>query len=110
VDPGVDHVFEPEPRPVRGDRPPPVRPHRVREPKPERKDVVVVKPPEGVTRDAVTTEWMATRREYAAFKSKNGSQLEKEYTDLVVHVQYNRDVNLADTLSRIQSFRRKIRE
>nr|MBA3819960.1 hypothetical protein [Deltaproteobacteria bacterium] len=88
---------------------PAVRPHRVREPRPERKDVAV-KPPEGVTRDAVTSEWMATRREYAAFTSKNGSQLEKEYTDLVVHVQYNRDVNLADTLSRIQSFRRKISE
>ena len=71
-----------------------------------------IKKDAGVTRDAVTNEWLAARREYASYKSNNGTTLEKEYTDLVVYVQYNvsNQANLADTLARIQAFRRKIRE
>ncbi|MBA3394912.1 MAG: protein kinase [Deltaproteobacteria bacterium] len=92
---------------------PHVRPHRPRPPKPDVPPRDPPKKPElGVSRDVVTNEWMATRRDYAAYKSKNGSQLEKEYTDLVVYVQYNMssEANLAATLGKIQSFRRKIRE
>ena len=67
---------------------------------------------DGTSRDTVTNEWLAARREYAAYKNKNGSTLEKEYTDLVVYVQFNvsKEANLAETLAKIQSFRRKIRE
>ncbi len=91
---------------------PHVRPHRPRPPRPEAPRDPPKKPELGVSRDVVTNEWMATRRDYAAYKSKNGSQLEKEYTDLVVHVQYNMssEANLAVTLGKIQAFRRKIRE
>lgn len=66
----------------------------------------------GVTRDSVTNEWLAARREYGSYKAKNGTQLEKEYTDLLVYVQYNisNAANLQETLGRIQAFRRKIRE
>ena len=69
-------------------------------------------PRKEISRDMVRNEWQATRREYAAFKTKNGTQLEKEYTDLVVYVQFNlpKDTSLPDVLARIQSFRRKIRE
>jgi hypothetical protein len=70
------------------------------------------KKPEGISRDSVTNEWLAARREYASYKNKNGTTLEKEYTDLVVYVQYNvsKEANLPETLARIQGFRRKIRE
>jgi eukaryotic-like serine/threonine-protein kinase len=70
------------------------------------------KKPEGISRDSVTNEWLAARREYAGYKNKNGTTLEKEYTDLVVYVQYNvsKEANLPETLARIQGFRRKIRE
>jgi eukaryotic-like serine/threonine-protein kinase len=70
------------------------------------------KKPEGISRDSVTNEWLAARREYAGYKNKNGTTLEKEYTDLVVYVQYNvsKEANLPETLARIQAFRRKIRE
>jgi serine/threonine protein kinase len=73
----------------------------------------VEEPPKpGVTKDIVTNEWMAARREYTAYKNKNGTTLEKEYTDLAVYVQFNmpKEANLAETLGRIQSFRKKIRE
>jgi outer membrane biosynthesis protein TonB len=68
--------------------------------------------PAGVSRDTVTNEWLAARRDYAGYKSKNGTTLEKEYTDLVVYVQYNvsKEADLPETLARIQAFRRKIRE
>lgn len=91
--------------------------HRVKKPR----DKDRVKPPDPpkdqakkpeISRDVVTNEWLAARREYAAYKNKNGTTLEKEYTDLVVYVQYNvsKDANLPETLARIQAFRRKIRE
>ncbi|HLL24758.1 MAG TPA: hypothetical protein VK427_21645, partial [Kofleriaceae bacterium] len=65
-----------------------------------------------ISRDDVANEWLAARREYAGYKNKNGTTLEKEYTDLVVYVQYNvsKEANLPETLGRIQAFRRKIRE
>jgi len=45
-------------------------------------------------------------------KASATQPLDKEYTDLVVYVQFNmpKETNLAETLAKIQSFRRKIRE
>ena len=70
------------------------------------------KKPDVISRDVVTNEWLAAKREYAGYKSKNGMTLDHEYLDLVVYVQNHssKDANLPETLGRIQAFRRKIRE
>jgi hypothetical protein len=80
--------------------------------KDKKKEVAEAPQKDAVSRDAVTNEWLAAKREYAAYKNKNGTTLEKEYTDLVVYVQFNvsKEANLPETLAKIQSFRRKIRE
>ncbi len=94
---------------------PPTKPPHVKKPHDKPHDKTIAEAPKkdpAVSRDLVTNEWLATRREYATYKAKNGTQLEKEYTDLVVYVQFNmpKDANLGETLGRIQAFHRKIRE
>lgn len=64
-----------------------------------------------ITRDEVVAEWKATQRDYKAYKAKNGNQLESQYTDLAIKMQYLKaDSNFGDTLRTIRSFRAKVRE
>jgi membrane-bound ClpP family serine protease len=80
-------------------RPRPVRP---KEPKAEKKDL---------TRELVAAAYSSARREYAAFKKRNGDRLEKEWGDLATFITYQLTPgNLEAAMRRIETFRAQLRE
>jgi eukaryotic-like serine/threonine-protein kinase len=93
-------------------RPPRRSPDVAREPKkdPDRdgKDSKDVK---DLTRESVAAKFSAARREYAAFKDRNGDRLEKEWGDLATFMTYQlTSANLEDAMRRIETFRARLRE
>jgi eukaryotic-like serine/threonine-protein kinase len=70
------------------------------------------KPPEtALTRDAVAGKFTALRREYDAYKAKNGARLDGEWGDLTTFIQFRlTGDNLDEAARRIESFRAKMRE
>ena len=66
---------------------------------------------EDLTRELVAGRFSAARREYAAFKDRNGDRLEKEWGDLATFITYQLTPgNLEDAMHRIESFRARLRE
>jgi serine/threonine protein kinase len=65
--------------------------------------------PEGVTQDQVTNKFMAAQRLYREYKTKNGDRLNKDFTDLMTYVQFDK-ASPADRLHKIESFISKMRE
>jgi hypothetical protein len=64
-----------------------------------------------LTREAVAGKFSAARREYDAFKVRNGDRLEREWGDLATFMTYQlTPTNLEDALRRIETFRAKLRE
>jgi hypothetical protein len=64
-----------------------------------------------LTREAVAGRFSAARREYDAFKIRNGDRLEREWGDLATFMTYQlTPTNLEDALRRIETFRAKLRE
>ncbi len=62
-------------------------------------------------REAVAAKFSATSRQYEAYKSKNGMQLDREWNELTSFIQFKMTPdNLEDALHRIDSFRSKLRE
>ncbi len=67
--------------------------------------------PAGLSRDAVAAKMSATKREYDAYKAKNGARLDADWGDLAMYVQYHQNDSSLDELARrIDSFRGKMRE
>lgn len=64
-----------------------------------------------LTREAVAAKFSATSRQYEAFKTKNGMQLDREWNELTSFIQFKMTAdNLDDASRRIDSFRSKLRE
>ena len=81
-------------------RPRPVRPRPI-EPR-EKKEL---------TRELVAAKYSSARREYAAFKVRNGDRLEKEWGDLATFITYQLTPgNLEAAMRRIETFRAQLRE
>jgi len=92
-------------------RPRPPRPRPVdrgaKDPKDPKKDARK----EDLTRELVAGKFSTARREYAAFKDRNGDRLEKEWGDLATFMTYQLTPgNLEDAMRRIESFRARLRE
>ncbi len=89
------------------------RPHRPRPPRGSGSDAVkppeIKPPPDSATIDTVTNKFMQAQRLYREYRTKNGGRLEKEFTDLMTYVQYDKG-SPADRLKRIESFIGKMRE
>jgi serine/threonine protein kinase len=67
--------------------------------------------PRDLTRAQVGTKLTAVRREYAAFKARNGDRLEQEWGDLATFMTYQLTAdNLEEAARRIEAFRAKLRE
>jgi serine/threonine protein kinase len=67
--------------------------------------------PVGRSRDAVAANMSAVKREYDAYKAKNGGRLDGDWGDLAMYVQYHQnDSSLDELAKRIDSFRAKMRE
>ena len=63
------------------------------------------------SRDAVAANMSAVKREYDAYKAKNGGRLDGDWGDLAMYVQYHQnDSSLEELAKRIDSFRAKMRE
>lgn len=80
------------------------RPPEPREPRkdPDKKDL---------TRESVAAKFSSARREYAAFKDRNGDRLEREWGDLATFITYQlTSSNLEDAVRRIETFRARLRE
>jgi serine/threonine protein kinase len=91
-------------------------PAKADHPKHPKQHVVEVKKPEPVkktelTRDAVAAKLQAVKREYDAYKAKNGGRLDGEWGDLATFIQFhlNGD-NLDEAAHKIDAFRAKMRE
>ncbi len=85
------------------------RPRPPRPPREPRKDPDRDK--KELTREAVAAKFSSARREYAAFKGRNGDRLEKEWGDLATFMTYQlTSANLEDAARRIESFRARLRE
>ncbi len=68
-------------------------------------------PKPGLTREAVGAKFSATSRQYEAYKTKNGMQLDREWNELTSFIQFKMTAdNLDDALRRIDNFRSKLRE
>jgi eukaryotic-like serine/threonine-protein kinase len=114
--PGSGSEIQMTPTPARPTQPaatqPITKPHRTKDHR-ESKQPTPPPPPDKkeVTKDQVTNRWLAARREYESYKSTH-TGLEKEWNDLANYVVYNLhgEANLAETLRRIESFQRKMRE
>ncbi len=88
------------PRPPR--RPPDPGRDPKRDPDREKKEL---------TRESVAAKFSIARREYAAFKDRNGDRLEKEWGDLATYMTYQlTSGNLEDAMRRIETFRARLRE
>ena len=62
-----------------------------------------------LTRDAVAAKLSATRRDYDAYKAKNGGRLENEWNDLAQFINFQlRADNLDEASRRIDAFRSKM--
>jgi hypothetical protein len=89
------------------DRPRPPRPPRP----PDRGDPKKDPDKKDLSRDLVAAKFSSARREYAAFKGRNGDRLEKEWGDLATFMTYQlTSANLEDAARRIETFRAKLRE
>jgi hypothetical protein len=67
--------------------------------------------PVGRSRDVVAANMSAVKREYDAYKAKNGGRLDGDWGDLAMYVQYHQnDSSLDELAKRIDSFRAKMRE
>jgi hypothetical protein len=91
----------------------PARPHRPRV-RPPTAGSDAAKPDltpkvDTATIDTVTNKFMQAQRLYREYREKNGGRLEKEFTDLMTYVQYDK-ASPADRLKRIESFIGKMRE
>lgn len=65
----------------------------------------------GLSREAVAANMSAVKREYDAYKAKNGGRLDGDWGDLAMYVQYHQnDSSLDELAKRIDSFRAKMRE
>jgi serine/threonine protein kinase len=88
---------------------PPIKKTTVRVRKDEPKKVETAKP--GLTREAVGAKFSATSRQYEAYKTKNGMQLDREWNELTSFIQFKMTAeNLDDAVRRIDNFRSKLRE
>ena len=64
-----------------------------------------------LTREAVAGKFSSVRREYDAFKIRNGERLEREWGDLATFMTYQlTPANLEDALRKIEAFRARLRE
>jgi serine/threonine protein kinase len=64
-----------------------------------------------LTRELVAAKYSSARREYAAFKTRNGDRLEREWGDLATFITYQLTPgNFEDAMRRIESFRARLRE
>ncbi|CAN5575121.1 hypothetical protein BH11MYX1_BH11MYX1_22740 [soil metagenome] len=76
----------------------------------EKAEVATVKTA-GLSRDAVAAKMSAVKRDYDAYKAKNGGRLDGDWGDLAMYVQYHQnDSSLDELAKRIDSFRAKLRE
>jgi serine/threonine protein kinase len=89
----------------------PARPRPVR-PRPDSaRDAKKDAEKKDLTRELVAGKFSSARREYAAFKGRNGDRLEKEWGDLATFITYQLTPgNLEDAMHRIESFRARLRE
>lgn len=86
------------------------KPPRVKKDDPAKKQIAEA-PKAALTREAVAAKFSATSRQYEAYKSKNGMQLDREWNELTSFIQFKMTPdNLEDALHRIDSFRAKLRE
>jgi serine/threonine protein kinase len=70
-----------------------------------------ITPKTGLTRDAVASKYSAVKREYDAYKSKNGGRLDGDWGDLAMFVQFHmNDSTLDEAAHRIDQFRAKLHE
>jgi hypothetical protein len=70
-----------------------------------------ITPKAGLTRDAVASKMSAVKREYDAYKSKNGGRLDGDWGDLAMFVQFHmNDSTLDEAARRIDQFRAKLHE
>jgi hypothetical protein len=64
-----------------------------------------------LTRELVAAKFSSARREYSAFKDRNGDRLEREWGDLATFITYQLTPgNFEDAMRRIESFRARLRE
>jgi serine/threonine protein kinase len=92
--------------------------HPEEPPKSVHKQAVHKQPPkkvepkhEGLTRDAVAAKFGAVKREYDAYKAKNGGRLDGDWGDLTTFIQYHlTGDNLDEAAKKIEAFRAKLRE
>jgi uncharacterized Zn-binding protein involved in type VI secretion len=90
---------------------PPQRPHKHDQVKKNPPEVAVAAKPAALTRDAVAAKMSAVKREYDAYKSKNGGRLDGEWGDLAMFVQFHlNDSTLDEVARRIDTFKTKMRE
>jgi serine/threonine protein kinase len=103
----IDDPVTPPPPP-----PPPHQPTKVHVKKQPKRPVTETAPkPAGLTRDAVAAKMSAVKREYDAYKSKNGGRLDGDWGDLAMFVQFHmNDSTLDEAARRIDQFRAKLRE
>ncbi|MGE0403637.1 MAG: serine/threonine protein kinase [Kofleriaceae bacterium] len=88
---------------------------RVRPKKDQKKDKLPkesTSPPKAeVTLEAVKAKMQATSRQYQAYKTKNGMQLDAEWNELIQYLQNKmKSDNLEEAARRIDSFRAKLRD
>ena len=75
------------------------------------KKIVAEAPKPSLTREMVGAKFSATSRQYEAYKTKNGMQLDREWNELASFIQFKMTPdNLDDAVRRIDSFRSKLRE
>jgi len=104
----IENTMHPEPV-GSGSAKDPTRPHRPR-PRPQAGSGEPIPPKvETATLDAVTNKFMQAQRLYREYREKNGGRLEKDFTDLMTYVQFDK-ASPADRLKRIESFIGKMRE
>ncbi len=63
----------------------------------------------GLSREAVGSKFSAVRREYDAYKQKNGMRLDGQWADLATFVQFNMGENFDEAVRRIDAFRAQLK-
>jgi hypothetical protein len=104
----VEQSEQPQPQHVD----PPTQPVHDTHKQPHKQTVKKVEPKhDALTRDAVAAKFGAVKREYDAYKAKNGGRLDGEWGDLATFIQYHLSGdNLEDAAKKIEAFRAKMRE